>query len=132
MLHLRGWVRLAKFFARFNLLVHKVSISPQSCIGPGCRLSHPPGVIFHGQAGRSLTLFSMAVCCADEFHHHGDLQFAPVLGDNVQLGGHAVVIGPIQVGSDTKISYLVKLAENVSPNSLVVSRAMHINISPRE
>lgn len=34
-LHVTGWRRSGVAVARFNFLVHKVSITPQSCIGPG-------------------------------------------------------------------------------------------------
>src|SRR5438105_8991370 len=96
--------RMAASVSRFNFMMHKVNITPQSCIGPGCRLSHPTGVTFHGRAGRDLTLFSLAVCCAKEPCLGGSVETGPYLGDRVTVGAHSVLIGPVKVGDDTKLA----------------------------
>jgi serine O-acetyltransferase len=121
-LHAKGRVRLGRIVARMNFLLHKASITPQSCIGPGCRLPHPPGMYFHGQAGAGLTLFSLAVCGTDDTCLEGSLERAPYLGDRVLLGAHAVLMGPIVVGPDTKVPYSVRLAADAPARVVVVSR----------
>jgi serine O-acetyltransferase len=118
------WRRLAVLASRLNFLMHKVSITAQSCIGPGCRLSHPAGVTFHGQAGRGLTLFSLAVCCSREDCWQGSIDTGPQLADNVTVGAHAVLLGPITVGESTKIAFCICLERDSPSGVLVVSKTI--------
>jgi serine O-acetyltransferase len=120
-LHVGGRPRAALALARLNTLMHKVNLSPQSCIGPGCRLSHPPGVTFHGRAGRGLTLFSCAVVCSANGASDGDTDCAPLLGDDVTVGAHAAVVGRAWVGNGTKIAYLCFIDGEVPAGSVVVA-----------
>jgi len=131
-IHVIGWPRVARTLSRFNFMLHKVNITPQSCIGPGCRLPHPPGVIFHGQAGSELTLFSLAICCTSDDCLEGPVANGPNLGDRVLLGAHAVLLGSITVGSDTKIPYSVRLGKNAPPGVIVVSKNLHLTYHKAE
>jgi serine O-acetyltransferase len=124
--HVSGWRRLGHALGRFNYLLHKVSITPQSCIGAGCRLPHPPGVFFHGQAGCDLTVFSLAVCSTTERSLEGPVDNGPNLGDRVLLGAHAVLIGPVTVGNDTKIPYSVRLAQDAPAGVIVASKNLRL------
>jgi serine O-acetyltransferase len=119
-LHVRRWRRLAHAVSRFNLLMHKANIPPQSCIGPGFFLGHCPASSFHGAAGRNLTMFSLAVCCPRDDSHEG-----PWLGDDVTIGGHAVVIGSITIGDNVKIAPLTRLDVDCPGDTLVASARMH-------
>jgi len=124
LLWVNQWHRLAALVSRFNLLVHKVNITSQSCIGPGCRLPHPAGVTFHGRAGRGLTLFSLAVCCTSENCLEGPVEAGPRLGDRVTVGGHSVLMGPISVGDDSKISFSVRLQSDAPPGVVVICKSL--------
>jgi serine O-acetyltransferase len=92
-LHVNGWSRTAAVFAYGNMLLHRVNIPPESCIGSGCFLPHPAGVTFCGHAGRRLTLYSLAIACPDP----GGLMGWPEIGDDVTVGAHAVVLGPVRI-----------------------------------
>ena len=129
-LHARGWRGLAQRTARFNHLLHKVAISPQSCIGPGIRLSHPPGVCFHGRAGARLTLFSLAQCASSSGWVGGPVDQGPQLGDDVTIGAHAAVLGPWQVGSGCLLAPAVHLQADAPPQCLVVSRSLRLRHTP--
>ena len=128
----RGWRRLAEGLTDLNRLFHKVTITPESCIGPGCRLSHPAGVTFHGTAGWHLTLFSLAVCTPTVTGMRRPREDGPRLGDRVTVGAHAAVIGPVTVGDDTKIAFSVRLDKDAPPDVLVVSRAQFVRAIPRK
>ena len=123
-LYVNGWRRLAWSVSRLNFLFHKVSITPQSCIGPGCLVPHPAAVSFHGRAGRELSLYSLAVCCPQEDSLEGPVETGPWLGDRVTVAAHAVLLGPITVGRDTKIALGVRLDRNAPPGVLVISRLL--------
>lgn len=130
-LHVTGWPRAGRAAARLNFLLHKVSITPESCIGPGCRLPHPPGVVFHGRAGEGLTLYSMAVCCAHEDRLDGPPEEGPHLGDRVMLGGHAVLMGPIRVGDDARIEFCVGVTKDIPAGTVVARRLRRPTLRPR-
>ncbi|MGH9786940.1 MAG: hypothetical protein ACRD88_22440 [Terriglobia bacterium] len=123
-LDVNHWRRSAVWVSRLNFLLHKVSITPQSCIGPSCFLPHPAGVTFHGRAGRGLRLYSLAVCCAWEDSLDGPLESGPCLGDSVTVGAHAVLLGPIVVGRDTKLAYGVRVDRDTPPGILGISPAV--------
>ena len=120
-LHVCRWRRIAVWVSRFNQLLHKACITPQSCIGPACFLGHGPGTFFHGRAGRNLTLFSLAICCPKEDAFGGPLEHAPLLGNNVALGAHAVVLGPITVGDNVKLAPGTILDVNCPADTVVAS-----------
>jgi serine O-acetyltransferase len=117
-----GWRRLATAVTRINSYLHKINISPQSCIGPGFRLPHPAGVTFHGRAGRGLTVYSLAICCAHAAGWHATVETGPLFGDYVTVGAHAVVLGGITVGDSTRIAYSARLDCDAPPDVLVASK----------
>ena len=118
------WDTAARLVARFNYVIHKVHISPQSCIGPGCFLPHPAGVTFHGRAGRGLTLYARCVCVPREPLIDSPVETGPAFGDRVTVGGHAVVVGPIAVGDDTLVAPGAHLLRDAPKGVLVVTHAM--------
>jgi serine acetyltransferase len=132
-LYMRGWHLLGHGLASLNYVVHKVRLPAASCIGPGCRLAHPAGVVFEGSAGRELTLFSYAVCVADPL---SVARRAPRLGNRVTVGGHAVLCGAIEVGDDVRISQCAVVRRDVASDLIVASQAMytssHIRSAPVE
>jgi len=127
-LYVKGWRRLAVGISRLNCLVHKVTIPPQSCIGPGCFLPHPAGVTFCGTAGHGLTLYSLAVCCPRDAFLSGPAENAPRLKDRVTVGAHAVLLGPITVGDDTKVAFSLRLDCDTPPGVLVISKALRVTM----
>ena len=123
-LFVNGWQRPAVWVSRLNSLVHKVTIAPQSCLGPGCLLPHPAGVTFLGRAGRDVSLYSLAVCCPREDSMDDSVESGPVLGDRVTVGAHAVLLGPITVGDDARIAFSVRLDRDTPAGVLVISKAL--------
>jgi serine O-acetyltransferase len=121
-LHVNGLTRTARLVSGLNFLLHKVSITPDSCIGPGCHLPHPTGLCFSGIAGRGLTLYSLSFCGPREDGLASGA--SPRLGDRVTLGGQAIVLGAVSIGSDTKIAPRVTLSADAPSGVLVVSRVL--------
>ena len=125
-LHVNRWRRLALACARLNFLLYKVSLTPRSCIGPGCRLSHPAAVVFDGIAGRDLTIFGVAICRPSVSAQSA----LPVLGDAVTLGAHSVILGPLTIGNSVRVSPSAVLRKDVPHRTLVVSHALHVTLRP--
>lgn len=127
LLYVRGWKRVAKIVSCLNFLIHKVNLLPDSCVGPGCFLPHPAGVTFHGVAGHGLTVFSCALVLSD----YSSGTRAPTLGNNITLGGHAVLMGPIIFGDQIKVGLAAIVERDCPSNMIIVSNAVGRIKSPR-
>lgn len=125
----RRWYWAAGVMAGLNRLIFKASLEPASRIGPGVFLPHPPGTVFCGSAGRGLTVYSIVTCgpCADGPWR---VEQGPVLGDNITIGAHSVIQGPVRVGDGTRIGFAVVLNRDAPSGALVISRAMRAAIQP--
>ncbi len=130
LLYARGWRRTAWVATWMNFLVHKVWITPQSCIGPGCMIPHPATVSFHGRAGEHLTLYAQSHCGPSPGHWPGGVEDGPRLGDRVSIGGHGVVTGAIDVGEQVKIGPQAVLDGELPANRIVISSAMRGHVRP--
>ena len=93
-----------------------ISIAIDAEIGPGLRIYHF-GNIFIGYAkiGRNCTL-RQGVTIGNRDEETG----WPVIGDDVEFGVGAVAIGPIRIGSGTKIGPLSVVTSDVPENSIVL------------
>jgi serine O-acetyltransferase len=123
------WHNLATNIGRLNCVIHKVSIAPQSCIGPGCLLPHPVGVTFCATAGQGLTLYAMAVCCPQPTDPACDVELGPMLGDRVSVGAQTAIVGPVVVGDDTKVAFHIGLERDAPAGVLVLSDLTRVRIS---
>jgi serine O-acetyltransferase len=130
-LHVAGWSRLACAVVRANALLHRVHISADSCIGPGCLLPHPAGLMFVGHASAQLTLYSMAVCCTDLALPLAQADQGPHLGERVSVGVHAVLMGPLQVGDDTLIGPCLKVHQSLPAGVMALARGWRPRLHPR-
>jgi serine O-acetyltransferase len=88
------------FVERFIEITTGISI-PASCqIGPGLRIHHFGGIIFHPSVriGRHCTLYH-GVTLGDRGGYGG----APTLGDNIVVGAGAKVLGAVTIGDNCLI-----------------------------
>jgi len=104
--HASGRPRLGRALAGLNRLVHRVTITSDSCIGGGLFVPHLGGTVFCGTAGQGLSLYANSLCAPVDQAAYAvaGLKSAPLLGDNVMVGGHAAVIGPVVVGSRVRVA----------------------------
>lgn len=102
--HACGRPRLARGIAGLNRLLHRLTITADSCIGGGLFMPHLGGTLFIGTAGRRLTLYANTLCAPDRPAWQSGRAYAPVLGDDVTVSGHAAVIGPVTVGSSVRVA----------------------------
>lgn len=130
-LECRRWRRAAALLSQLNTFVHRVTISPRSCIGPACLLPHPAGVTFIGTAGREVTLYALSICSSAAASPDASPESSPRLGDGVSVGGHSAVIGPVSVGNHSRIAYHVRVDRDVPAGMLVVSPAVRVRFTPR-
>jgi serine O-acetyltransferase len=91
-----------------------ISIDYHAVIGPGLRIYHFGNIFIHGRAvlGANCTLRQgVTIGCI------GEDGPAPTIGDNVEFGAYAQVLGGVRVGDDAKIGALSLVISDV-PASL--------------
>ena len=108
---------LARFVSQLARFFTGIEIHPGAVIGKGFFCDHGMGVVVGGTAeiGRNCVIFQ-GVTLGGTGKHSGKRH--PTLGDNVLIGAHATLLGPINVGDNVKIG-----AETVIINCDVPSEA---------
>ncbi len=99
-----------------------VEIHPAARIGERCFIDHGQGVVIGETAvvGDDVVLYHGvtlgAVAPVEGLRH-------PSIGDRVVIGAHALVLGPIHVGSDSRIGAGTTVVRDVPRQSLVTGDA---------
>ncbi len=119
--HVNGRPRLALALSRLNLLLFKLTITPESCLGGGALIPHLAGAVFCGRAGARMTLYANGLCCPSDGGLGASLAEAPQLGDDVTIGGHSGVLGPVRVGCNVSLAAKVQVVHDVPDGSQVFS-----------
>lgn len=90
-------------------------------IGPGLKIDHPVGIVVNTQAkiGSNCTLKSGVVIGKTE-------KGIPIIGDDVLIGVHALLIGGIRVGNEAKIGAGAIVVKDVPDKATVVCTAAHV------
>jgi serine O-acetyltransferase len=94
-----------------------ISIDINAVIGPGLRIYHFGNIFIHSHAviGANCTLrHGVTVGCI------GEDGPAPIIGDNVEFGAYAQVLGGIRVGDGAKIGAMSLVISDVPANRSAV------------
>lgn len=122
---LRVAVRLAYRFLRLVARnVYGIELSDRTRIGRRLRIAHQHGIVIHGQAviGDDC-LIRQGVTLGSLGGGHGSraraLPGAPQLGDRVEVGVGAVLVGPIRIGDDVVIGPNAVVMTHVPAGAIV-------------
>lgn len=96
-----------------------VEIHPAATIGPRLFIDHAAGVVIGetAEVGADVTVYhgvTLGGLSLDKVKRH------PTVGDRVIIGAGAKVLGPVQIGADSRIGANAVLVKSVAPNSTVV------------
>ncbi len=91
-------------------------------IGPALRLFHGMGLVINDQTiiGRNVVLRHNTTIGVKETLPFGT-QAAPIIGDDVDIGVHVIILGPIRVGNGARIGAGSVVVENTSAGAAVVT-----------
>lgn len=94
-----------------------ISIPKTAIIGPGLRIWHFGGIFIHANAviGEKCTLRQGVT-----IGNRGDNQLVPVIGNNVDIGAYAQILGDIHIGDNCKIGAMAVVLNNVPNNATAV------------
>ena len=95
-----------------------LEILPQTDIGAGFRLVHPYNITINPEAklGRNINIYKGATIG----YARGEKAGVPTVGDNVQIGINATIVGGIEIGDDVLIAPNTFINENVPSHSIVI------------
>jgi len=110
---------LARLIAAFGRLMTGVEIHPGATVGNGLFIDHATGVVIGETAeiGDDVTLYqgvTLGGTTLEKTKRH------PTLGDRVIVGAGAKVLGPVFIGSDSRIGANAVVVKSVPSNSVVV------------
>lgn len=123
------WFRLRKMgpiAAVIERLMRHLShcwVSTLADIGPGFAIAHVCGIIIPPDAvlGKNCDIRQNITIGGSYGKRRSDGTFNPVIGDQVSIGAGAVVIGPIEIGSNTIIGANAVVTTNIPENSVVAA-----------
>lgn len=110
---------LARFFSQFGRFLTGIEIHPGAQIGKGFFIDHGMGVVVGetAEVGDNVTLYhgvTLGGTGKDTGKRH------PTVGDNVVIGSGAKILGPIFIGSNSKIGANSVVLKDVPEGSTVV------------
>lgn len=119
MLYKKGYLFAARFISQSARHMTGIEIHPGAKIGKGVFIDHGSGVVIGETAvvGNNCTLYqgvTLGGTGKDVGKRH------PTLGDNVMVGAGAKVLGPFEVGSNSKIAANAVVLEPIPENSTAV------------
>lgn len=94
-----------------------ISLPKSAVIGPGLRIWHFGGIFVHGDAviGANCTLRQGVT-----IGNRAEGGPAPVIGDNVELGAYAQVLGGVRIGDGCRIGAMAVVLEDVPDGATAV------------
>lgn len=106
-------------------IVAGVGLSPETDIGEGLCIFHfgPTTVAGNARIGRNCNLRQGVTIGAAG---RGEEAGAPVLGDRVSVGAHAIIIGKITIGDDAAIGAGAVVTKSVPPRGVVVGNPARV------
>lgn len=118
-LYRHKWFFLARFLSQFARFLTGIEIHPGAKIGKGVFIDHGSGVVIGEttEIGDGCTIYQGATLGGtgkEKGKRH------PTLGKNVLVGTGAKILGPFQVGDNSKIAANAVVLEEIPPNSTAV------------
>jgi serine O-acetyltransferase len=114
-------VPLAMVFNKLNAFFGRCVIGRGAEFGPGFVLIHSYGVVINGavRGGRDLRIEHLVTIGAERGQ-------SPLLGDHVFIGAGAKIIGPVRIGSHTRIGANAVVTHDVPDHCTAVGIPAHV------
>ncbi|MFZ4717162.1 MAG: serine O-acetyltransferase [Chthoniobacterales bacterium] len=121
-----SWILGSPLLGLYVLVIHwimGIEIDYRSDIGPGLSLQHGTGLVIHPEARIGAEcLLRQGVTIGDRLPRQG----LPVLGNNVNVGANALILGPVRVGDGAVIGAGSVVIHDVAPGCVVAGNPARI------
>ena len=95
--------------------------------GPGLAVYHGHGLVVHGDTRiGARCLLRQGVTIGNKVSRDGRVSGAPVIGDDVEFGAGAVVVGNIRIGSRVTIGACTVVTRDVPDDCMVVGNGVRV------
>jgi serine acetyltransferase len=100
---------------------------PPTQAGPGLRIVHGRALVVNAQAviGANCVLRN-SVTIGNKIYDDGQRSACPRIGDNVEIGANAVIIGPITIGNNAVIGAGAVVVKDVPANAIVAGNPARV------
>lgn len=119
-LYLKKHFTFARFISQMARKKTGIEIHPGATIGKGLFIDHGMGVVIGetAEVGDNVTIYHGVTLGGTGKENTGKRH--PTVGDDVFIGSGAKILGPIQIGSYSKIGANSVVLKNIPSNSTVV------------
>ena len=111
---------LVRCYRALTYMILHIELPPDVTIGPGLRIYHPHVIVLNPGTviGKNCVLRHM-VTIGNTRPMEGRLD-CPVLGDDVEIGSGAMILGPLKIGNGARIGAGAVVVKDVPDNGVVV------------
>lgn len=119
--HLCHLVVIAKFLSCLNQVLFGIEIASSCQIGPGLFLPHTHGTVIGAWTiGSNVTIFQGVTLGARSLDFNPGPATRPTIGDGVNIGAGAKVLGGIVLGDDCRVGANSVVLSDIPPGCLAV------------
>jgi putative colanic acid biosynthesis acetyltransferase WcaB len=115
------------FYRIYTEFLLGLELPPRLMAGPGLKIYHGQSLIVHGatKIGARCTL-RQGVTIGNKTTREGRVTGSPVIGDDVEIGAGAMIIGEIKIGNRVSIGACTVVTKDVPDDTIVVGQAPRV------
>ena len=103
-----------------------VELPPETQVGPGLCLMHPQAIVINRDVRiGARCMIRASTTLGNKVGVDGEDLGSPVVGDDVEFGVGAIVIGPVTVGSGARVGAGAVVVRDVPEGAVVVGNPAH-------
>ncbi len=116
----RGMQRMALLFSNVNQIISGAEICVGAKVGVPLLIRHPSGIVIGGGVtiGKYCTILH-GVTLGERYVQNPDGLY-PTIGDNVQIGCNASILGNVKVGSRSSVGAHALVLRDIDPGKTVI------------
>ena len=124
--HIAGFELIARIISQTSRFFTGIEIHPGAKIGKNLFIDHGMGVVIGETAeiGRNVTIYHAVtlggVSPSEDSESQRHVKRHPTIGDEVVIGSGAQIIGPVKIGSNSRIAANAVVVNDVADNSTMV------------
>ena len=124
-LYQKRWYLLARMLSNLNRFLTGVEIHPGATIGRRCFIDHGMGIVIGetAEVGDDVVIYhgvTLGGTGKDQGKRH------PTIGNNVLIGAGTTVLGPVSIGSNSKVGAASLVLESIPENCTAVGAPARI------
>lgn len=123
----KNWRLSARLISQLSRLLTGVEIHPGAKIGKNFFIDHGTGTVIGETSviGDNVMMYHGVTLGGTKSYNGTSGKRHPTIEDNVVIGSHAQILGPITIGKNAKVGANATVVKNVSPNTTVIGMAAH-------